>query len=35
MGKKKTVGRRRLGTLDDLMEGTYGAMKRSVEDRIS
>jgi len=30
---KRTRGRRRIGMIDELMEGTYGQMKRRAEDR--
>jgi len=32
---KRTSGRRRMGMLDDLMEGTYGAIRKKPEDRAS
>jgi len=35
MEGKRTRGRRRMGMIDELMEGTYGQMKRRAEDRVS
>jgi len=32
MEGKRTQGRRRIGMIDELMEGTYGQMKRRAED---
>jgi len=35
MEGKRTQGRRRIGMIDELMEGTYGQMKRrGAEDRV-
>jgi len=34
MERKRTRGRRRLSMIDELMESTYGAMKRRGEDRV-
>jgi len=31
---KRTRGRRRIDMIDELMEGTYGQMKRRAEDRV-
>jgi len=34
MELKRTRGRRRIGMIDELMERTYGQMKRREEDRV-
>jgi len=35
MERKRPRGGRRVGMLDDLIEGTYGEMKIRSEDRVS
>jgi len=34
-GKRTRGRRRRMGMIDELMEGTYGEMKWKMEDRVS
>jgi len=34
MKGKRTRGKRRIGMIDELMEGTYMEMKRRAEDRV-
>jgi len=34
MEEKRTRGRRRIGMIDELMEGTFRQMKRRAEDRV-